>query len=599
MGIKKYLKVFKQKKVWIPCVAVIAVLIILMSCGLGKGKKNSAVINEVKVEKRDIVSSITGTATILPKDTYSVTSLVTGDVVSDTFEEGDSVTEGDVLYTIDMDDIDRNLKSAELALQKANQSYNDSVKSKSKSAENNSKNLESAELALTRAKQNFNDAKKAVTDLNVAAEISGTVKKLYVSEGANVAAGSPVADIYDDTKLKAKIPFNDSDASNIYPGASAVLNVTGTGETLYGTVSEVNSASEIKDGYMKVRYVTITIDTPFALTEADMATATVNGISCNDAGNFEYIESRTISAKTSGKVEKINISAGNKVTAGEAVITMSSDAAQTQLTQTQLAVRDAEIALSKAKSAMDDFSSDSAVANASLAVKDAQLNLEKLRDTKENYEITAPISGTVVTKTIKAGDKLNNTNALTEMAVIYDMSSLKFDISVDELDINRISMGQAVTISADALGGKEYTGYITNISIKGKTASGVTTYPVTVEITEFDENLIPGMNVDVEIITDSVEGALSVPSSAVIRNNVVYVKGEKESTDDVAPEGYKSITVETGVYNDDYIEIKSGLSEGDLVYVQQTASSLQDEMSKMMGGMSGPMGGGGGPAPRD
>lgn len=591
----KFFKAFKKKRVWIPCAAVIVVVLAAVMGGMGKGKKPQANMNEAKVEKRDIVSSITGTAAIEPKDTYSVTSLITGDVVSDTFSEGDTVSKDDVLYVIDMDDVERNIKSAELALQKANQAYSDAVKAKGKTSDNNKNNLESAELAVTRAEQNRKDAAKAVSDLNVRAEIGGTVKKLYVSEGGSVAAGSPVADIYDTNSLKVKIPFNDADASNISYGMSAQLTVINTGETLYGTVESVNTASEIKDGYMKVRYVTIKVNTPFALTSNDRATAQINGISCNDAGSFEYSSERTVTAQTSGRVESINVKEGNHANSGDVIVTLSSEAAQTQLKNAELAVKDAQLALSKAHSALDDYSSDSAIENAKLAVKDAQLNLEKIKDSKDNYQITSPISGKVVTKNVKAGDKLSNTQTLTEMAVIYDMSCLKFDMSVDELDISRLCVGQEVTVSADALGGKEYTGYITNISINGKTASGVTTYPVTVEITEFDDDLIPGMNVDVEIITSKSENVLCVPVSAVVRNNIVYVKGEERTENDTAPEGFGSVTVETGVYNDEYIEIKSGLSEGDIVYSESKVSSFQDEMSKMViphDGGGAPQGGG-------
>ena len=72
----------------------------------------------------------------------------------------------------------------------------------------------------------------------------------------------------------------------------------------------------------------------------------------------------------------------------------------------------------------------------------------------------------------------------------------------------------------------------------------------------------------------------------------MYVKGEKTKEDDHAPDGYKSVTVETGVYNDTFIEILSGLSEGDSVWVPpvDTTSDLQ----KMMQGMSNPHGGMGG-----
>ena len=228
-----------------------------------------------------------------------------------------------------------------------------------------------------------------------------------------------------------------------------------------------------------------------------------------------------------------------------------------------------------------------------MSLQDAQLNLDKVRDNRENYEITAPISGTVVTKNVKAGDKLDNSNSLTEMAVIYDMSSLNFDLNVDELDISKISVGQDVKITADALEGKVYTGKVTNVSINGTQSNGVTTYPVSVEITEFDNNLIPGMNIDAEIVVESVSNVLAVPVSAVTRGNNVYVKGEKESEEDRAPEGYKTVKVQTGVYNDDFIEITKGLKEGDTVWIQSIAGGGMRMPGMMGGGMpGGGMGGG-------
>ncbi|MBO5930297.1 MAG: efflux transporter periplasmic adaptor subunit, partial [Clostridia bacterium] len=132
--------------------------------------------------------------------------------------------------------------------------------------------------------------------------------------------------------------------------------------------------------------------------------------------------------------------------------------------------------------------------------------------------------------------------------------------------------------------------------------NGVTTYPVTVEITDFDDQLLPGMNIDAEIVTSNIENALCVPVSAVNRGNTVYVKGEKTDENDRAPEGFHSVKVETGAYNDEWIEITAGLSEGDIVYVPQQASrsfSMEDMMGGMqgfggMGGMSGSPGGMGG-----
>ena len=182
----------------------------------------------------------------------------------------------------------------------------------------------------------------------------------------------------------------------------------------------------------------------------------------------------------------------------------------------------------------------------------------------------------------------------TEMAVIYDMSSLECELSVDELDIKNVEIGQSVIITSDAVEGKTYHGEVSNVSINGTTSGGVTTYPVTVIITDFDEDLLPGMNIDVEITTSQAKDVLAVPVTAVNRGNIVYVKGEKTDENDKAPNGYKSVRVETGVYNNEYIEIKSGLKEGDIVYTPQVQAAQSSTfpfgaMGTMPGGMSGGM----------
>ena len=158
-------------------------------------------------------------------------------------------------------------------------------------------------------------------------------------------------------------------------------------------------------------------------------------------------------------------------------------------------------------------------------------------------------------------------NTQEPMAIIYDMSILKFEIMIDELDINKISIGQQVKITADALNGKEYTGSVDKISIDGVENNGVTSYPVLVIIKDFDDDLLPGMNIDAQIAIGNATNVLAIPKSAVTRDNIVYVVGEKKDISDQAPEGYKSVKVVTGLIDENYIEIISGLSEKDIVKV--------------------------------
>ena len=105
------------------------------------------------------------------------------------------------------------------------------------------------------------------------------------------------------------------------------------------------------------------------------------------------------------------------------------------------------------------------------------------------------------------------------------------------------------------------------------------------------------MNVDGNIILDQAEDALVIPVDALMRGNKVYVK-DASATEQQGnvPAGFKSVDVETGLTNDDYVEIVSGLSEGDEVYVAESTVSNNNMMMMPGGGMGGGPGGGqGGP----
>ena len=150
------------------------------------------------------------------------------------------------------------------------------------------------------------------------------------------------------------------------------------------------------------------------------------------------------------------------------------------------------------------------------------------------------------------------------MAVIYDLSTMTLEMSVDELDVSSIKVGQSVEITADAVEGETFTGTVTNVSLQSSYSNGVTNYPVTVTLDDTG-SLLPGMNVDAKIILDSSENALVIPASALMRGNRVYVKkssGSGKSGSSNVPDGFEAVQVTTGIINDDYVEILSGLSEG-------------------------------------
>ena len=175
------------------------------------------------------------------------------------------------------------------------------------------------------------------------------------------------------------------------------------------------------------------------------------------------------------------------------------------------------------------------------------------------------------------------------MAVIYDMSRLTFDINVDELDVVKLKVGQKVRFTADALEGQSFTGLVEKVNINGTTVNGSTTYPVSVTVdgdgsTLAQTGLYPGMNVSANIIVEEAGSVLCVPVDAVSRNNTVLVAGDgalDEKGNIVDPTKLVEREVTVGRNNSDCIEILSGLTEGETVYIQNSASSA---MNMMMGG---------------
>lgn len=587
-----------SRKLTIIILIISVIICAFAACSASAKKKMQQAMQpkDVTVERRTVTKKVTGSSIIEPKDSYSIMSITTGEITSDFISEGDIVEKGDKLYQFDSETPQNSVSTAENALKRAQQNYLDAVKAKSQTSQTNDKNIKSAQIAVERARQGYSDAQKTVGDLNVKSDVSGTVSEVYVKEGDNVGAGTKIASVYNDKYMKLRVPFNETDAQYISAGDGATVTVAGTGTQLWGSVSGVSGASVAVSGHNIVKYVTIEVENPGALTASDKATAQIGDVACNDAGQFEYINEHSITAETLGKVISVNISKNDSVYNGQSIATLESNSASSSSNTAKLSLDDAVLALEKAVLASDVYSQDSAISNAKLALDDARLGLEKAQKGLDDYTITAPISGTVVTKNSKAGDKIDSSNATTPMCIIYDMSSVQFDLNVDEVDIARVKVGQEVTVKADAISDKEFKGIVEKVSVNGVAENGVTNYPVTISITDYGE-LLPGMNVDAEIVVEKVENVLAVPVSSLNRGNNVYVKGDKTDKTDSAPEGYKTVEVQTGISDDDYIEIKSGLSEGELVRGQEmdTSSDFQEMMQQHMSGEAQSGGAPGGP----
>ena len=531
------------------------------------------------VERRRLTAAITGSGTLQAANTYSVTTTLSDTILTADFEEGDQVEKGQVLYTIDSSDLSTSLEQSAISLSQAERSYQ--------------KKLESRD------------------DLNVTATLSGRIMALEVETGDEVSPGQTIASIRDRDTMALTVPFPADDAEGFSVGQAAQVTLDSTFETLSGTVSKISANTSVRTGNMIVREVTIEVSNPGGISTTQSASAQVDGVGSSAGGTFAYREEGVVTAALSGQVSSVKVSEGDWVEKGQLLVTLTSD------------------------------SLDDEITNASNSLRNAQISQESQYNRLENYTITSPISGTVIDKNYKAGE---TSEANKTLCTIYDLSYLQMTLNVDELDIADIAVGQTVSVVADALEDRTYEGVVTKVSVVGSTSGGVTTYPVSIRIDETD-GLLPGMNVDATILFGSAENVLTIPAAALNRGNRVLVTadspsaknapaaqalsqggapgqsgtpgeaGGKPGFDGAAPEtgdrpnaggngeeqavptqgdagGYVSVEVEIGLSDDNYIEIVSGLQEGDTVAYIPTSSSGGFGMMMGMGGMPGGMGGG-------
>ena len=135
-----------------------------------------------------------------------------------------------------------------------------------------------------------------------------------------------------------------------------------------------------------------------------------------------------------------------------------------------------------------------------------------------------------------------------------------------------------------------YEGLITEVGISGTSSNDVTTYPVKVSIDETD-GLLPGMNVDVSIVTQEQLGVLTLPTAAIQTGSRVLVKSKDGTTGERAPEGYQYVEVTIGASDENFVQIVSGLEEGTEVFYPNDTGRGGNRGGQMGGNRGGQMGG--------
>ncbi|NMC56162.1 MAG: efflux RND transporter periplasmic adaptor subunit [Eubacteriaceae bacterium] len=508
------IQLVKKKKILFICIAIaiIAIIFLLFYLPIGAKDATSTYVTAT-VSKNTITNSISGSGSLVSASYYDVTSSVNAEIKSVYVAEGDKVKKGQVLAVLDG-------SSVKLARDKAKLDYENALEEK--------ENIQTQ-----------------LNNLNLNSTISGIITQLNVAVYKNVQKGDVIAQVTDDSVMSAKIYFSSLTDLNKFSTGQSVTGITASGKTFSATIASKNASLENVGGGS---YYSLTLNisnTNSAFKDGASEVFTINDgtdeYTSAQSSTVNYIYSAVnIISKVSGEICNVYYSTGNKITNGGTI------------------------------AKIDGGDLEKSLENQNIAVEEALLNYNNAKEAVNNLNITAQQSGTVSSLNAKSGQIANGT-----LMTISDFDNLNVVMSVDELDINSIKVGQKTDVTSSLYEDTTFSGTISKIALEGSAQNGVTTFDVTISMDEI-KDLKPGMSVDIEIILEESENALSLPLSAVQKDDKGYFVYKTDNTTDVTDEALeKSKTyIEVGLTNTAYAEIKSGLLQGDtVIYLSVTSSS--------------------------
>lgn len=377
------------------------------------------------------------------------------------------------------------------------------------------------------------DAADDEVDSSIKTTVAGRIKKIYA------AKGDDVSQVMIDNNALALLSMDgymavDIEASKLEAG-DKVKVTTSKDKTYDGTV-------ESKSGNQAT--IILTDDGP---AFGDKVTVKTKDGDTLGTGEL-YIHDQLAIVGYAGTVKSVSVSENSKLSAGKEVFTLT-DTSYTANYEQYLSQR-----------------------------KDLESNLLALTAIYRSGALTADYSGTVKSvPDIEDSDDSSDTSSVFE---ICPDKTMTVSVSIDETDILSLSIGQKVDVTVTSISDETFEGQITEIDRTGTSSNSVTTYTASIQI-EKAEGMLAGMSASANISITSVENALIIPVDALNKtSSTAYVY----TTYDEENETFGGMTeVEYGISNSNYVEIKSGLNEGDTVYYKEkTTNNFQ-----MPGGFGG------------
>ena len=508
---------------WIVTLVILAALVLggwmLWKKFFSGGEAKTEVVTDT-VQYGSITSMVEGSGLTKAKNSESIT-LATAGIVQEVYvTEGQQVMEGDPLFIVESE-------GARTA-------------------------VESARSELEGLQKQMSALQKDIAGLNLAPTYPGKLMECAtLNPGDTISKGQKVATLADDTVLRLTQYYSYAYEGMLYAGQSVDVSIPALMTSLTGTVEQVHMVSRITPEGSKLFSAQITVANPGTLTAGMTASATVTvdgeTVYPYEAAELEYNRVGDLCSTVSGTIISSSLVDYLQVSAGQVLVRIDGE--------------DSESEIFALQERIDDAAEKLATAEKNLA----------------NCEAVAPISGTVMGLMLSPGMEFgDNTAALT----ISDMSTIIVDATVDERNVSYVRPGMSVEVDR---WGTVYYGVVESLSLNSQAENGVARYPMVISVDNYDGTLMTGSYINYSLTASQNDNCLVVPIQCVktvtlpdgSAGDVVFVQGERpENAVEVdlemvgVPEGFWAVPVETGIADDYYVEIKSGVEADTVVFTQ-------------------------------
>lgn len=323
-------------------------------------------------------------------------------------------------------------------------------------------------------------------------------------------------------------------------------------------------------------------------------------------GTIEPVTKVEVGTQVSGIINKIYVDYNSEVKKGQVIAELDKTNLLSELTSAKSSLANAESELEYQKANFDRYATlfdkglvstdDYETARLSFQKARQQVVVEKEAVTKAQTNlgyatITSPIDGIVLSREVEEGQTV--ASAMTTPTLFYiaqDLTDMRVIADVDEADIGGVKEGQRVTFTVDAFPDDTFSGDVTQVRQEATTESNVVTYEVVISAPNKDRKLLPGLTANVTIYTAERDSVIAVPSKALrfTPNQTLLTKDQKvvdaQGSNKVWTFDGKTFTakpIETGLNGGTYIEVLSGVAEGEKVVVsfELGASEVEEEAS--------------------